>query len=481
APTCTPTTCASLNHNCGNWTDGCSGTLSCGVFGNGSCQTGQTCNATGGCVANPIGNIIYALSCSQIDVQAAVNNASRGNIVVVPAGTCTWNNTLTITKGITLRGAGISQTKIAGQIILVTISPDTSALSNHETFNVEGFNFNGNNSTSAQMSWQGLITLQGSSTTTGYINLRIINNKFQNTFGTGIYLIGTVYGVASSNQFDRVEMPIRAIGNNEYSWSAFYSTLAYGGSDNFYFEDNTIGFSSPYSGSPGWLESGQGGRIVVRYNLWNDANTTGSEYWDVHGLQTPNSTGGNCQQYSTMVAEYYGNLRINTQNAYRWTCHRGSWLMQFNNVITGLGSPDNSYNEYSCDECAAFGIYLQHISNTYFWNNLANGQIKGLIKNFDDCTTYKITENRDYFNYNSSCTSSSCSVGIGCGSTPPTGACSIGVGYWVTSYSLCYSAPSTMAEMKTVTQAGRFYKCTAPNTWTLYYQPYTYPHPLTLI
>ncbi|MCX6746504.1 MAG: hypothetical protein NTU63_00005 [Candidatus Pacearchaeota archaeon] len=52
APICTPATCASLNHNCGNWTDGCSGTLSCGVFGNGSCQTGQTC-VGGSCVVNP--------------------------------------------------------------------------------------------------------------------------------------------------------------------------------------------------------------------------------------------------------------------------------------------------------------------------------------------------------------------------------------------------------------------------------------------
>jgi len=50
-PICTPATCASLNYNCGNWTDGCSGTLSCGVFGNGSCQTGQTC-VWGSCVSN---------------------------------------------------------------------------------------------------------------------------------------------------------------------------------------------------------------------------------------------------------------------------------------------------------------------------------------------------------------------------------------------------------------------------------------------
>jgi hypothetical protein len=35
-----------------------------------------------------------------------------------------------------------------------------------------------------------------------------------------------------------------------------------------------------------------------------------------------------------------------------------------------------------------------------------------------------------------------------------------------------------MADMKTYTQSGRFYKCRIPNVWELYYQPFTYPHPL---
>jgi hypothetical protein len=56
--------------------------------------------------------------------------------------------------------------------------------------------------------------------------------------------------------------------------------------------------------------------------------------------------------------------------------------------------------------------------------------------------------------------------------------CKAGVGYWVTSQKPADGLPSTMDELKAVTQAGRFYKCTAPNTWTLYYRPYTYPHPL---
>ena len=45
APTCTPTTCASLGRNCGFWSDNCGGTLNCGT-----CVAGQTCS-NGVCVS----------------------------------------------------------------------------------------------------------------------------------------------------------------------------------------------------------------------------------------------------------------------------------------------------------------------------------------------------------------------------------------------------------------------------------------------
>ena len=44
-------------------------------------------------------------------------------------------------------------------------------------------------------------------------------------------------------------------------------------------------------------------------------------------------------------------------------------------------------------------------------------------------------------------------------------------GSWNTSTSNPYGVQQNSAD-------GVLYKCTAPNTWTLYYTPYTYPHPL---
>lgn len=41
-------------------------------------------------------NTITAASCSQTDVQNAINSASDGDTVLVPAGSCVWSNGVTI-------------------------------------------------------------------------------------------------------------------------------------------------------------------------------------------------------------------------------------------------------------------------------------------------------------------------------------------------------------------------------------------------
>lgn len=145
--------------------------------------------------------------------------------------------------------------------------------------------------------------------------------------------------------------------------------------------------------------------------------------------------------------------------------------------------------QYSCDSCQS-GTgprYSMHVQNTYLWNNIGDNGTKANLPIFvlqDDCgsysvgTPYTITENIDYWNYNPNSLNGGTQKGINCGAAAPEGNCSIGDGYWQTAHISCDQAPKAMAEMKTFTQAGKFYKCTAPNTWTLYYQPYAYPHPL---
>ncbi len=86
----------------------------------------------------------HAASTGLADVATAVNLAADGDTVTVPAGTATWTAQLTITKNITLQGAGVGQTIIVDKsprgrsdqhLILVTLSKD------RPVFRLTGFEF----------------------------------------------------------------------------------------------------------------------------------------------------------------------------------------------------------------------------------------------------------------------------------------------------------------------------------------------------
>ena len=92
--------------------------------------------------------------------------------------------------------------------------------------------------------------------------------------------------------------------------------------------------------------------------------------------------------------------------------------------------------------------------------------------------TARIIANRDYYaEVSMSAQSSPTSpfngtVGTGYGTIAnrPT-TCTTGVGYWATDQGNWNTSGSG--------GQGQLHVCTATNTWTLYYTPYTYPHPLT--
>src|SRR5262252_1396905 len=48
---------------------------------------------------------INAASCTQSAVQTAINSASAGDTVVVPASSCTWTTTTSVTPSVTLNKA----------------------------------------------------------------------------------------------------------------------------------------------------------------------------------------------------------------------------------------------------------------------------------------------------------------------------------------------------------------------------------------
>ena len=114
--------------------------------------------------------VIKAASCSQANVQSAINSAANGNVVMIPAGTCTWTGGITLAKKIMLQGTGIGSTIIIYSDGTLFVTSGESA----NTFRMTGMEFQ--NCTQC-------IYLDGDGSPKGAVkNFRIDHCKFKNAY-----------------------------------------------------------------------------------------------------------------------------------------------------------------------------------------------------------------------------------------------------------------------------------------------------------
>lgn len=407
-------------------------------------------------------------------VSSCVSRASAGDTINVSAGSETWTGNLLITKSINIIGAGIGKTIITGSFIATNnwaLSPDyyhiaivPATPADNPIIRISGFTLTFGYGAAG-------IFYYNTSTNSDLTNVRFDHLNIYSPAGKTLFFrYGLAHGVMDNCQINgRLDM-----GGAATLWTT--NGYEYGTNSNFYFEDNT--FTTETTTAIEMCSGNGAGRYAFRYNTINiPINKQVFPIFDLHGNQYNVRASG-------FGAEIYGNTISTDGNA--WTTvlynQRGGKSLVFNNPVTWAsgGGIQTLIKEEHLDSDGA-GVATnaingqpQHVSDSYYWNNTGNGTeiVPALV---DELAIEIPTENTHVWFKKASFNGS---VGMGCGklaSRPAT--CAIGVAYWATNQS-CTDMTGLVGVNPSTPIAGTLYKCTATNTWTEYYTPYTYPHPL---
>jgi hypothetical protein len=442
---------------------------------------------------------------SAATVQSAIDAAASGSVVCVAAGTASWTGTGSLmisgNKNIVLAGAaawGGGTTTIAGGSpqILNTSSPWQGS-------RITGFTFDLNNS---------YIIL------TGAVGYRIDHNiLIQPAWAACILALGSlVAGVSASpteglidhNTMTNCRFVSYGESTDTGGHQRWVEQLALGTSHNNYLEDNTM--VNTDSAIHNAADGNHGGRYAARFN------TMTNHYFEAHSIQEVG------RRAHRLVEIYYNTLNLSGISGFARTgLFRGGVGMVFHNTHNGAlwgASPHYDMdNVRSCDDTrnfspwghcglsdpidsnsdgsgymcrdqpgastdaffwrgngtSGFPIPSQQRTPWVFFKNIVSDPDVEIGVSLNTCTNAarlaeQIVKNRQYYLYQTTFNGTS-GVGEGTLASRPE-SCTPGVFYWATDQGEWNSIHAGAD--------GQLYRCTATATWSLYYTPYFYPHPL---
>ena len=328
------------------------------------------------------------------------NSAHNGDTITLPTGAFTWATGVTIRKGIILQGvAGATQINRAGYSgALVSITGLPSDL----PVRVTGIRFNSPVGQGGDL-WS--IYVNGPyGGTRGLTQLRIDNCYFYGGERT-IYLRYRINGVADHNTFHNCAYITEYFGDDDFAWTRA-GTPAFGTSDAFFFEDNTIIADTGIGFFDTLSDQNTGGKLVWRHNTFDVTAYTGvfgsligehgnQAYWQGHDDWL---RGG-------IMHEFYNNtVRFGT--AFRIIWFRGGRNIVANNTFIGtITSRLISFDEE--EGYGGSGIHPprttwpgeDQVNNSFFFGNTLNGNPvnSSLIGTWDSRSDPYIRVNRDYW------------------------------------------------------------------------------------
>lgn len=462
--------------------------------------------------SSPTWNCTTETCPTQTELSACITGATDGDTINMAAGEYTFTEAVTIPedKTIALIGAGSDQTIIsrAGPILL--------SLSAGSRISGIRFNLTGTG-----------VPPQVTIRNTGW---RIDHCYFDNQTGysrEGVIADGTNMdilpeGVIDNNTFNECRIGVYGMGTLAKQSTMWLAANTWGTEHAVYIEDNVI----TRTGNVNAVDANTGNRYVARYNTINGINVM------AHPIQSG-------QQRATKSWEIYGNKFTLGNEVNRIAFLRGGTGFVFYNRATfyneaqsNMGSVyfDNDRSD-GCEACGSANPDSVICDGNSAWDGNTDGQFgwpcrdqigRGPDSALFNTTTYAastsepahvwfnwnatgsktipvvvsmsgyntthIQADRDYFDYVASPTFDGTS-GTGCGALSQAqlaatyATCTDNVAYWSTSQNNCSDLTGYVGDATQRTSGidtkilGTLYKC-ASNTWTEYYTPYTYPHPL---
>lgn len=434
---------------------------------------------------------VTASDCSATSVRAAISAAANGDTVIVPPGSCSWSGvSLPNNKKLTLQGAGMDATIITGDVAFGNSGSRVTGFTFTGEPNVSsnGYGFRLDHCRLRRNTWNNIVTVKDYNPSPrvpfGLVDHNDIINGRVNAEGTPYML----------NE-----------GNQQHALWA--TPLDLGGPNAVYVEDNT--FSTPVPAqSQVAIDANYGGRFVFRYNTVSDGlfltahssqegGNRGTQSWEIYGndishnssaaIYAPiriragtgvafdNSVTGRWSDPSILL----DNVRSYAPSASGGLCNGASRGWDGNEDSSGYPCRDQIGRGPDTQQWShnPVGTYTQPLVPAFFWSN-KNGNNAEVPVSVISWSANHIKLNRDYRTFNGSFDGTS---GTGCGTPQARPAtCVVGVGYWETTQS-CTNLSGMIGAQHTSVISGVLYRCSAPNTWTKFYQPYTYPHPLTQI
>lgn len=461
-------------------------------------------------------------------VNMIVHDATAGDVLCLPTVTVTWKSpdilitAVVINKAITLRGTtsctGTPVTCVDGTII----NDGTLASGGTEMMSIAA---TGVRVTGISLKDPRAISDPNPMVTLNCVSCRFDHNSLTHSNavlpprGVIAYSVPASTSLIDHNYFKDLIIAVDIRGSNvldnvwpgDFSWR---SPLVPGDGSGVYVEDNHVDDTADANSDA--FDSSAGARYVFRYNTVKNTNSGN------HGLD------GGGSNRSTMATELYRNTYTNVGSViYTPWNTRGGWHAVWQNVISATAGSYTSYmwiQNYRSDTVACAVCFLPRCDGTYVADQNTGGQegyacrdqvgrgpetdyandwpVKTVSPAFSEplfpayslgnlfkgaaptiaqvvlatgdgsptrLQTYHIINNRDFY---MEVPAFNGTAGTGTGTLAARPAtCTIGVAYLATDQGSWNTSGNGDG-------SGLLYKCTATNTWTLFYTPYAYPHPL---